>query len=619
VVKLKKHSKLLILFVSLVIITGTALVSQAASQTVTKLNYRGTTSLGTQTAGDGNASGGTALEIHADADRVVNRLIPNSGLSAAHVPANRVPTPRGNTLAGTNPGFSGFNGISHRDQRLAGTGVYTNTQFSLEPPDQALSVGNGFVLEAVNGALAVYDTSGTELTGPVPINQFFNLAPEINRTTLVYGDFTSDPKSYYDPDTDRWFLTILQIDTNSSTGEFGPRTHVELAVSQTSDPTGAWNLFSLDTTDDGSNGTPLHPNCPCIGDQPLIGADANGFYISTNEYGLATLDIYNGAQVYAISKTALAAGVQPTVVQIDTGTIATPDAGGIWYSLQPSTTAHGDTYAPKTEYFLSTLNFGATNIAGMPSPGLDDRIAVWALTGTDTLSSVTPSLSLEPVVIDSEIYGVPPNAQQKDGTLPLAQVYIPQLYGGKTPPTEKLELLASNDDRMNQVVFAEGKLWSAFNTVIKTKNGPTRVGIAYFIIAPSVSGGDLSASVINQGYVAVNQNNVMYPSIGVNAAGKGVMTFTLVGPDFYPSAAYSQIDAVNGAGDVHIAGAGASPEDGFSGYHFFGSESRISRWGDYSAATADGEGNIWMAAEYIPNTPRTVLANWGTFVSKVTP
>jgi hypothetical protein len=46
----------------------------------------------------------------------------------------------------------------------------------------------------------------------------------------------------------------------------------------------------------------------------------------------------------------------------------------------------------------------------------------------------------------------------------------------------------------------------------------------------------------------------------------------------------------------------------------------VGRWGDYGAAVADDEsGNIWMASEYIPNAPRTVNANWGTFVTQVTP
>ena len=66
-----------------------------------------------------------------------------------------------------------------------------------------------------------------------------------------------------------------------------------------------------------------------------------------------------------------------------------------------------------------------------------------------------------------------------------------------------------------------------------------------------------------------------------------VISFTLVGLNFCPSAAYAFIDAVNGAGSMHIAGPSALPGDSFSGYTAFGGN-RGSRWGDYSAAVADG-------------------------------
>src|SRR5262249_32258569 len=174
-----------------------------------------------------------------------------------------------------------------------------------------------------------------------------------------------------------------------------------------------------------------------------------------------------------------------------------------------------------------------------------------------------------------------------------------------------------NDDRMNQVVYAAGKLWSGVNTVVKTPNGPTRVGVAYFIVSPSSAGGQAGGSIAGQGYVSVNQGSVLYPSIGVNASGQALICFTVVGPNNFPSAAYASV-STSGAGSVHVAGAGAGPEDGFSGYTAFGG-ARTARWGDYSAAVADADGSIWLANEYIPNAARTSLANWGTFVSHVTP
>jgi hypothetical protein len=98
------------------------------------------------------------------------------------------------------------------------------------------------------------------------------------------------------------------------------------------------------------------------------------------------------------------------------------------------------------------------------------------------------------------------------------------------------------------------------------------------------------------------------------------MTFSLTGNDFWPSSAYVRVDATNGVtSPVRIAGAGALPDDGFTGYTPLSGGTNIARWGDYSAAVADSAGNIWIASEYIPNLPRTVAANWGTKISKVAP
>ncbi|HEY9206213.1 MAG TPA: hypothetical protein VIO58_09845 [Candidatus Methanoperedens sp.] len=169
---------------------------------------------------------------------------------------------------------------------------------------------------------------------------------------------------------------------------------------------------------------------------------------------------------------------------------------------------------------------------------------------------------------------------------------------------------------MQTTVYAAGKLWGALETVVKSQNGPPRAGIAFFIINPS------SGTMVNQGYVAVNQKNVLYSAIAVNPNGKGFMSFTLVGQDFFPSAAYTSIEANKGVSDVHIAGVGAEPEDGFTGYAALNAPilgDRVARWGDYSAATAAGSGNIWIATEYIPNARRNLFANWGTFISYLTP
>ena len=282
--------------------------------------------------------------------------------SPARVPSAFVPRPVASAITGPGANFSGFNGMTHLDQRLAGGG----NQFSLEPPDQGLGVGNGFVVEAVNLAVSVYSTSGQPL-GIAALNGFLGLAPAIDRSSSppVYGPFTSDPRVYYDAPTSRWFLSLLEIDADPSTGALLGHSAVYVAVSQSGDPTGLWNIYSFDTTDDGN------PGCPCFGDQPLIGADQHGFYVTTNEFSILGPE-FNGAQIYAISKTALESNTSPVAIHIPGG----PLAEGTQLPVQPAATPPNGTYEwanGGTEYFVSALDFANT---------LDNRIAVWVLTNT---------------------------------------------------------------------------------------------------------------------------------------------------------------------------------------------------------------------------------------------
>jgi hypothetical protein len=610
---------------ALFVFAASSIHAQEASQ----LTFRGTVSL----------APGPALVIPANAaaairpshrghtaDDVKSAAAASNSLLALAAINPPSPTPR--TVESPNSGFFGFPGLTEFDQSSAGTGSFAGTQGPAEPPDQGLCVGNGFVMEQVNVATAVYDTTGKLLAGPVPLNQFFGLAPELS-SAGAFGPFLSDPKCYFDPGTRRWFATILEIDLDPSTGAFGNHSSTFIAVSDTSNPIGSYSIFSFDTTDDGTNGTPNHTNCPCFGDQPLLGADANGIYISTNEFPIAPSNFFNGAQIYAMSKAALAEDKTLTIVHIDLGSIPVPpqdQPGGIWYSVQPATSpalsGDDEDRTSGVEYFLSALQFG-------PAP-YDNRIAVWALTNTRSLNRRTPNVKLQDVVITSEAYGIaatgPFAATQKSGPTPLLD-FLNSVKNDK----DTFELLNANDDRMNQVVFAGRRLYAGVNTSV-TVNGQNLQGIADFIVKPSLEDGVLDADMSGQGYVSVDNENVLFPSIGVNTDGAAIMAFSLSGPDYFPSAAYSPITGEGNVGQIRLAGAGIGPADGASGYNLFNAPlPGIVRWGDYSAAVADGEGNIWFAAEYEGQAcsdaefaadstcggTRDFFANWGTLIGVV--
>jgi hypothetical protein len=520
-----------------------------------------------------------------------------------HTAAAQVPQVAGTPVANGTGGAAGFNGLDNFQQVAAGTGNYADSQLDSTPPDQGLCVGQGDVMEPINVAVRVYSTDGTPLTEAVPLNQFLGIAPESANGGAPFGPFLSDPKCYYDPDTSRWFLSILQISLDPTTGAFGNSSLQYLAVSQTADPTGTWTIYSFPTTDDGTAGTPSDPGCPCFGDQPLLGADANGIYITTNEYSI-TGPAFNGAQIYALSKTGLETGTNTTVTHLQPGSdpSVTATLGGVAFSIQPATSpASGyQAAANGTEYFQSALDFGAGPALGTRA----DSIAVWSLTNTGSLNTTSPAPILSAVVVPSEEYTQPPNAVQAPGTLTL---------------NNKLPLVAGNDDRMNQVVYAGGHLWSGVNTTVKTPQGPTLAGIAWFATSPATSSaGTLSATMAGQGYLGVNKEDVIFPSIGVTPAGKAVMAFTLVGPDYHPSAAWAPLSLASGAGPVYVAAAGQNANDDLSALKAFQGDG-VTRWGDYSAAVSDPSGTVWMGTEYISGVERTTLANWATYISHITP
>jgi hypothetical protein len=550
------------------------------------------------------------------------------------------------------------------------------------------------VLEAVNDVLNIFDTSGNSVlpdntasnvvagfprnvNHAVDLNSFYGYPAAVNRSVPNgqpnhFGPELTDPTCIYDAATQRFFLVVLTLDTNSTTGGFTTVNHLDLAVSQTSNPTGLWNIYKIDVTNDGSPGNTGGP-CPCLGDYPHIGADANGIYLTTNAYPWGPGD-FDGAQIYALSKAQLAAGAaNVTMTHIDTtglvnakSPVAQTEPGfTVWPAHSPGTNSY-DLNAGGTEYFLSS-NAGE-EAAGDQFTGSSTDLVVWKLTNTSSLNTASPSLTLTNKVLTVGIYGIPPKQKQPgSGTAPTTDVPQGYCLNDETTVTiagtgcwkllvsaaahargaEVISRPDSNDTRMQQVMYANGKLWGALDTAA-TVGGGNRAGIEWFIVNP------VTPKVLMQGYLAVTGMDFTYPAIGVTASGRGVMAFTASGDaaTAFPSAAYAPIDSQVGVGAWNIVpgGQGQAVDDGFTSYRqLVGGNPPRTRWGDYGAASVDGN-SVWLASEYIghacnyttwggpffaggtgdnllgtcagashgPGT-RAALGNWSTFISKFTP
>ena len=357
------------------------------------------------------------------------RRIPGStpGVSTAVAGAAAGPTDPSSLL-------SIFNGTSSRDSE------FTNFNAEFEPPDQGLCEGAGFILEPVNSAYRIYNTAGKSLRGPFNVNELFNEGGK---------EFTSDPRCWYDPVAKAWFATILFINSASNEGR------IDIAVNPSSDPTGLWNEYQIDTTYDGRDGEPNLPGCPCFGDQPRIGIDQTNLYVTTDEFSILGPQ-FNGGQIYAIAKSDLLAGAA-TAHFVHFGNLRL--GGAVSGAPQPALSIG----APNAEYFLSQLD---------PKSKGDNRIGVWAMTNRDRVATGgTPTLSK--MVITSQPYDNPAPAAQKGST-------------SKIDP---------GDDRMQQVSYVGGTVWGELGTGLSAGGGSSnRPAAAWFQVKPTLSGTKLGGA-----------------------------------------------------------------------------------------------------------------------------
>src|ERR1041384_2110626 len=368
--KMKKFFAFCSMFVMLVSLMG-VVPAGAASGIVRQIPNSGT---GSPVTGEFVPSGSDTTEFPAQEDEeiadayngIIDRSLSDGTSHGVSVNSGK--------KAKSNPGFNtGFEGLNLFQQRYARGG----NQFTVEPPDQALCVGNGYVVEAVNDVLNVFNTSGVSVlpdntatnivsgfprnvNHAVDLNSFYGYAPAINRSTGIRGQFVTDPTCIYDAATHRFFLVVLTLEVVPTSGAFTTVNHLDLAVTATSNPPGSWNIYRIDVTNDGTNTGGANPG-PFLGDYPHIGADANGVYLTTNAYPWCC-NGFSGAQIYALSKAQLAAGAASvTMVHLDTsGMVNAPsDAGStqpgftVWPAQSPGVNSF-DPANGGTEYFLSS-------------------------------------------------------------------------------------------------------------------------------------------------------------------------------------------------------------------------------------------------------------------------
>src|SRR5215468_9877029 len=160
------------------------------------------------------------------------------------------------------------------------------------PPDTNMAAGATQVVQWVNESFAVFSKSGALLAGPTAGNTLYQ-ALGSTHPCAIHND--GDIIAQYDKLANRWVLAQLSVTNGGSVGYWEC-----VAVSQTSDATGAYNVYAF------SYGTTQFDDYPKIG-------------VWNNAY-LATYNIFNNGQTFAgpklcaFDRTSMLAGAAATQI-----------------------------------------------------------------------------------------------------------------------------------------------------------------------------------------------------------------------------------------------------------------------------------------------------------------
>lgn len=389
-------------------------------------------------------------------------------------------------------------------------GAQGNTSTSI-PNDNDIAVSNGGkVVSVVNSNMRIYDDT---------------LLTIVNKTLTslvasagVYS-WISDPRVLYDPAADRFVLVCFS-------GSVSFESTILVGFTQTNDPAGVWNFYSL-------NGNSF--NDSTWSDYPIISLSDKDMFITFN---------------HVKDSVSWTVGFKQSVIwQIDkqTGYNGTPLQYTLWSDIKYNGTPlrnicpakYQSTTMGNNMYFLTLRNVASSN----------DSIFLTEI--TDSYQSGNAQLN-QRVLISPTAYGFPPNAKQK-------------------PYSSGRQYLMTNDARVLAAIYENDYIHFGSNTVNPAfMNAGVYLGQIKNVSSASPI---VSADIFSDGTAEYGYPSMAY--MGNNPSEHKVLyTFSHCYKDSFPGTSVLYKDGAGNYSDIIATKNGTSIINVLT--------DTVERWGDYT-------------------------------------
>lgn len=448
------------------------------------------------------------------------------------------------------------------------------TETGAFPPDTMGAVGPTQMVVFLNGRLRTFNKTTGVADGVINADSDVFFASVVSTPGAGEVAFTSDPNVRFDRLSNRWFLSIIDVVLNSTTGATTRVNRILLAVSDaasngTISGTTVWSFYQF--TGDATLFT----------DYPGFGIDASAIYIGGDMFTLA--GSFNSTKGWVIPKAPALTGGPLTVwafSNLATGASAGPFAPRGVDNPDPTNTG-----VTATGYFIgpNVLSFSTLMLRRVTNPG-----------STGASPTISANISL-----------TTPNTTN-------AVVKVPHL-GNTGGNNGRLDAL---DDRLYAAVIRNGRLWTAHGigvnntgttTGTRTRNAARWYELQNLGTTPTFR--QSGTLYDNSGANDVNQRNYWIPSITVTGQGHVALACSIAGTNERVNAFFTgrlSGDTLgtmrDGPGGSALAGYTASGSAYNPPSDAGGAGGR--RWGDYSFTSVDPKDDmtIWTIQEYVNGT-----------------